>query len=324
MGDQPEIRLRAPPQCSRCKLFNLPGLGHNKSNRTCPARFQEAAQAAPAPPAQQTLPLPAVNIIQPNPQLDQLQPVVEQIIADMNQLNVDELPRRLLIDLSLDEMSLLIGKARTLPHVPKRVLPTARRAITNLFDRIKIAKEANDEVLLLDLLKKLQLFQFVVCSAPTEPCPKGVSWSKHTSSILLPRAESVLNDDWSNLYLDNFQDRIIPVQHGAGQVRVRNGARTRSMTAAERKGKQVLALARAGMLSKAYDRTVKDVKSAPATDATAEKLRNLYPPRQREIEITEADFSGIKDFREGERAAGYGEHAMGSAANKHKFHRWDS
>jgi len=249
----------------------------------------EDAQAAPAPPAHHAIPLPAVM---PN---NQLEPDIGQLIDEINQLNVNELPRRLLLDLSFDDVNLLIGKARTLVQVPKRVLPTATRALTKYLNEIKVALEENRENDLLFLLKKLYLFQFVVCSAPTEPCPNGVTWNKHMATILLARANKLLNDDWSNFYLDySFQERIIPVAEGATRVRVRNGPRTRSMTEGQRRYKRIVHLVDKGMLSKAYDRVVKDTKGAPANDATAQKLRNLYPERQKEV-IISAELRQILD-----------------------------
>jgi hypothetical protein len=287
MGDQPNIPLRAPPRCTRCIKYNLPGTGHNRSNRQCPGLIQEAAEAAPLPPNAHFGPLfphiPADNPAQPA----HADNIIEDIIQQMSQFNVGVNQRLPLLEMSFDDMNLLISKAKTVTHVPKRVLSTARRALTQYLKAIKDAHDQNDELQLLLLLKKLYLFQFVVSSAPSEPCPNGVSWSKHLCTILLARADKMLRDDWSDLYLDVFREKIIPVADGANRVRVRSGPRTRSMTEGERRLKRIEDLVAKGMLSKAYDRAVKDVKGAPTNDLTADKLRNLYPPRQREIAVEE-------------------------------------
>lgn len=276
---------RAPSCCSRC---GQPG--HNKRNINCPMFNIYVEDNVPIhrphqPNAVQML--LAAQHAAPMPHNDNLINNENNINFAQNANQELQDNRTLLLNLEFSDLHCLVAKSRSLIHVPKRALATARRGVTELLKKINdtvLVDTQESRALAPVLLKKLCLFQFVVCTPPLTPSPEGVSWNKHQALVLAERASKLLNDDWSNIYVEDFRPRMAPVRQF--------GPRTRSMTEEERRVKRVESLVSQGMLSKAYDSAVRPVKKAPATDSTAEKLRDLYPPR-----LPENDFAMTDEIR---------------------------
>jgi hypothetical protein len=100
MADHINNNQRQEPRCSRCRQYNLFGIGHNRTNQQCPGRLIEAAAQAQPPLANV---LDDVNLVLPdNAQQDLPDILADNLLHEMQHLNVGANQLVLLIDMPFE------------------------------------------------------------------------------------------------------------------------------------------------------------------------------------------------------------------------------